>query len=388
MKFDSNQLKSYKSGLIKTLTIRNLRICSTNEHQKTEIERSREVLADNGYPPHIIRKGVREGELITQRLSPPKQQTAPVRTIYFTIAYYGAESIIFVIHDTPTDEPLTFEPRQMSLPIKMSIVKSSKNKDQLLLDGFRYRHANKSQVKWGCVKNVVSQYIKLTDHSDAPNPDEIIAAEFNSKISERAITSYDPPGRVINEALLDVHKDDGTAIPSYTASQCTIERKRKKDDIPLPKLTSFEDISIPQQLTVTNGGDRFLLYDNEDSDDRTIILLSDDALNRLSNSEYWHAYGTFKVAPQLFYQLYTIHGFIRGRSVPLVYALLPGKSEAVYGELFNVLVQNVNKHPKSITIDFERAVENVIKQKLPTTTISGCFFHFKQALWRKIQVHT
>ncbi|CAF4541237.1 unnamed protein product, partial [Didymodactylos carnosus] len=83
--------------------------------------------------------------------------------------------------------------------------------------------------------------------------------------------------------------------------------------------------------------------------------------------------------------LYTIHGFIRGRSVPLVYALLPGKSEAVYGELFNVLVQNVSKHPKSITIDFEKAVENVIKQKLPTTTINGCFFHFKQALWRKIE---
>ncbi|CAF1172092.1 unnamed protein product [Didymodactylos carnosus] len=155
-------------------------------------------------------------------------------------------------------------------------------------------------------------------------------------------------------------------------------------NIPLPTPTSIEDISILQQLTVTNGGDRFLLYDNEDSDYRTIILSSDDDLNRLSNSEHWHADGTFKIAPQLIYQLYIIHGFIRGRSVPLVYALLPGKSEAVYGELFNVLVQNVNKHPKSITTDFEQAVENVIKQKLPTTTISGCFPHFKQALWRMI----
>ncbi|CAF1410720.1 unnamed protein product, partial [Didymodactylos carnosus] len=182
--------------------------------------------------------------------------------------------------------------------------------------------------------------------------------------------------------LLDVHKDDGTAILSYTASQRTIERKRKKDDIPLPRPTSFEDISIPQQLIVTNGGDRFLLNDNEDSDNRTIILSSDDDLNRLSNSEHWHA-----DAPHLFYQLYIIHGFICGRSIPLVYARLPGKSEAVYGEVFNILVKNVNKHPKSITIDFEKAVENVIKQKLPTITISGCFFHFKQALWRKIQVH-
>ncbi|CAF4653473.1 unnamed protein product, partial [Didymodactylos carnosus] len=81
-------------------------------------------------------------------------------------------------------------------------------------DGFRYRRANKSQVTWRCVKNNCSgrvtfdgtQYIKLTDHSHALNPDEIIAAEFKSKISERAITLHDPPRRIINEALLDVHE--------------------------------------------------------------------------------------------------------------------------------------------------------------------------------------
>ncbi len=36
---------------------------------------------------------------------------------------------------------------------EMSIVESSKGKDQLIPDGFRYRHANKSQTTWRCVKN-------------------------------------------------------------------------------------------------------------------------------------------------------------------------------------------------------------------------------------------
>ena len=35
----------------------------------------------------------------------------------------------------------------------MSIVKSSKNKDQLLLNRYRYRHANKSQIIWRCCEN-------------------------------------------------------------------------------------------------------------------------------------------------------------------------------------------------------------------------------------------
>jgi hypothetical protein len=92
----------------------------------------------------------------------------------------------------------------------MSIIKSSKNKDQLLLDAYRYRRANKSQVLWRCCRN------------------------------------------------------DGSAVPNYSSSQRTVERKRKKQDLPLPRPTSFNDILIPDELKVTNGGDRFLLYDNEE----------------------------------------------------------------------------------------------------------------------------
>jgi FLYWCH zinc finger domain len=190
----------------------------------------------------------------------------------------------------------------------MSIVKSSKGKDQLLLDGFRYRHANKSQTTWRCVKNNCAgritfddtQYIKLTDHIHAPNPDDIIAAEFKSKMIERAITSHDPPRRIIHEGLLNVEKDDATALPSYTALQRTIERKRKANDIPLPSPTSFQDIIIPHELRLTNSGDRFLLYDNEDINARIIVFSSNSDLNRLSRSEHWHADGTYKVSKYKF----------------------------------------------------------------------------------------
>jgi hypothetical protein len=54
------------------------------------------------------------------------------------------------------------------------------------------------------------------------------------------------------------------------------------------------DTPPPDELRVTNGGDRFLLYDNEDSDHRIIILSSDDNLHRLPNSEHWHCDGAFK----------------------------------------------------------------------------------------------
>ena len=48
----------------------------------------------------------------------------------------------------------------------------------------------------------------------------------------------------------------------------------------------------------------------------------------------WCGDGTFKAAPELFTQLYTIHGIKSGYTVPCVYALLPNKRKESYVQLF------------------------------------------------------
>ena len=185
----------------------------------------------------------------------------------------------------------------------MSIIKSSKNQDQLLLDGYCYRRAKTSETIWRCGRNNCAdsvcfddmKYVTVTNHNHAPNPDQTISNEFKSKISKNAAISHYPPRRIIHEVLLSINKNDGTAVPNYSSAQRTIERKRKRNDLPLPTPKSFRDICIPDELKITNAGERFLLYDNGDVDHRMIILSSDDDLDRLSNSEHWHCDGTFKV---------------------------------------------------------------------------------------------
>ncbi|CAF3455161.1 unnamed protein product [Rotaria sp. Silwood1] len=154
------------------------------------------------------------------------------------------------------------------------------------------------------------------DHLHAPSPEETISVEFKSNISSGATISHDPPRRIIHQALLNVNKNDASAFPNYSSAQRTIERKRKKQDLPI---------------------------------------------------------------------LYTIHGCVCGRSLPLVFCIVAGKSEDIYNEIFDVILKHVSQRPRSITIDFEKSVENAVKQNLPMTTISFCFFHFKQNLWRQIQ---
>ena len=41
--------------------------------------------------------------------------------------------------------------------------------------------------------------------------------------------------------------------------------------------------------------------------------------------------------------------------------------------------------PHEVTIDFEIATIEALKSSFPNANIKGCFFHFAQANWRKIE---
>jgi hypothetical protein len=105
----------------------------------------------------------------------------------------------------------------------MSIVKSSRGKDKLLLEGYSYRRANNSQNIWRCsrsncagrVKGDGDEYITITEHVHTPNPDENISTKFKSQICTKAAICHDPPRRIIHEALLNIDQADGAAVPTY-----------------------------------------------------------------------------------------------------------------------------------------------------------------------------
>ncbi|CAF5092844.1 unnamed protein product [Rotaria sp. Silwood1] len=94
--WDSNQSRRYKLGLIKTLVIRIYRLCSTREIINNELDLLRKTLTNNGYPPHIIKRGITEGEILIKTMSQTKKaEDKNKNVIFFTIKYYGQESIIF-----------------------------------------------------------------------------------------------------------------------------------------------------------------------------------------------------------------------------------------------------------------------------------------------------
>ena len=94
------------------------------------------------------------------------------------------------------------------------------------------------------------------------------------------------------------------------------------------------------------------------------------------DSDNWIMDGTFKSAPNLFTQLFTINGlFPDGYRIPpsMVIGMLPGKTTTLYKNLF----EEIDSWGPYL-LDYELAIHNAVAEVCPSTTRRGCNFHFKQ----------
>ena len=110
----------------------------------------------------------------------------------------------------------------------------------------------------------------------------------------------------------------------------------------------------------------------------------------LHQSEFIVCDGTFEMAPDCAYQLYTLHGFLHGEALPLAWALLPNKCTATYVELFSSLNDAFVKEfgdsgNHTFLVDYEQAAIKALRQVFPQSRIRGCSFHFRQAVYRSVQ---
>lgn len=281
----------------------------------------------------------------------------------------------------------------------MAEVISQKGKNMILKDGYRYRHARLNadgSNSWRCVVPTCAGRIKrypdasenvVTDHNHAPNPAANEMETVKAKMRQRALDGMGRPRHVIQQTTSGISLEAASLLPSYAASQRMIERKRKRNYVGNAAPRSRQEIAIPDELLRTTRGDNFLLWDSGPEDENRIIVFGTERnMDLLEENRHWFVDGTFKVAPELFMQLFTIHALLDNSATPLIYALLPSKSEATYGRLFQKLVElRPNFNPISLMADFELACHNAARAVFPQTRIVGCLFHLGQNLWRKVQ---
>uniref|UniRef100_A0A915K4S7 Uncharacterized protein n=1 Tax=Romanomermis culicivorax TaxID=13658 RepID=A0A915K4S7_ROMCU len=96
-------------------------------------------------------------------------------------------------------------------------------------------------------------------------------------------------------------------MPSISSLKHTAQHVRQRQNRPIALPANLIDLQIPNQYSTTLAGASFLLYDSGPEPYHMLIFSTAANMQLLSESQHWYGDGTFKTAPLLFEQLYTIH---------------------------------------------------------------------------------
>ena len=213
-----------------------------------------------------------------------------------------------------------------------------------------------------------------TEHCHAPNLDRLPVIELKNKIKSRAADSEESSSTILHTLIRSFPLDAAGQLPKTETLLRTIRRQRQADP-------TDPDQLMPDRLKLTDRGESFVLHEDES----LIVFTTASNLSILKSCKHWFADGTFKVCPDEFYQMFTLHGLFKSQVVPLVYGLLIGKKTEDYNDFFRIIMDRDDFNPETILTDFEAATLKSVKGLFPGILHKGCLFHFGQCIWRKVQ---
>ncbi|KRX38348.1 hypothetical protein T05_10514 [Trichinella murrelli] len=227
----------------------------------------------------------------------------------------------------------------------------------------------------------VTAVINRKDHVETCREDEHLAYKLEKKalLKKRSADEMKPIPAIYDEEASAASAEPSTSghFPLFKRVRSTMYKHRAKRFPRLPE--HRHDLVIPEQFKTTKSGEDFLLCQ---SNSRHILVFATGTnIRLLAACRTWGMDGTFKIVPQWYQQLFTIHAFVAGKLVPAVYCLCTGKDIATYGYIFQALIDKaavleVDLNPDTIICDFETALIPAIRGYFPNTRVQGCYFHF------------
>jgi hypothetical protein len=227
---------------------------------------------------------------------------------------------------------------------------------------------------------------RIGEHNHVADAAANAATELINDLKNQARLTQDAPHRIVAQASVGLSPAIAAKLPIPSLLKRTINRTRNAAGAPPPNPQTRLELQMPPEYCITENNEPFLLFDSGENAERILIFGTRRNLAMLALSQHWYADGTFKTVPLIFEQLYTIHGIRSNTVIPAVFALLPNKTQDTYERLFAQLKQlEPALAPQSVMTDFERAAINAMHAEFPETQHRGCFFHFNQCIYRKIQ---
>ena len=185
------------------------------------------------------------------------------------------------------------------------------------------------------------------------------AAKKNPEISARQV--YDS---IMAETLTSFeasrHDEVVASVPDFLRCRSSVQRARRECLPALP--VSLNEVNIEGEWSKTYDGERFALFQIPGVN-KVVTFTTDSMLQRLCSSPVVIIYVTFRLAPTLFTQLYTLHGEFRGEIFSMMFLLLPDKTKENYEAVLNLIIQaarwiNYTFEPETFLLDFELGMMN------------------------------
>ena len=226
-------------------------------------------------------------------------------------------------------------------------------------------------------------------HNHNPDVDAIEVATLKATLKERAVVSDVQPARLLAGALLNASDAAKDRVKMQTARRGI--RRFKQGMVP-PQSATRRQLDFVGPWRTTGGDDPkpFLRHDSgPNARDRVVVFAKDDSLRVLCRANTWYMNGNFSLAPSVFDQLYIIRAPLGTTCISCVYALLPGKTEAVYTQMLEAVTDactalgfNARDHGRHRLRDSGDAC---CDGRVWQVHVQGCFFHLCQSTWRHVQ---
>lgn len=198
--------------------------------------------------------------------------------------------------------------------------------------------------------------------------------------------------QIVQHHLASTSADISTNLPSKDALRQVVGREKRKALLSIKEPEKF-DFDVNEEAVTTSDGELFLIKSRIFGNKRVMLFSTKSLMTYLGKSEYWIMDGTFKIVPKLFLQLYTIHGPVHNncdKTFPLLFVLFTNKDKASYDVMFELMIEycndnNISLNPNIVLMDFEKAANVSLRQNFELVNAKGCFFHFRQIIYRKVQ---
>ncbi|KRY25488.1 hypothetical protein T03_16187, partial [Trichinella britovi] len=134
-------------------------------------------------------------------------------------------------------------------------------------------------------------------------------------------------------AIYDEEVSAASAVPStsghfplFKRMKSTMYSHRSKRYLKLPE--HRRDQQILDAFRTTMAGEDFLLW--QSASRHILVLATGSNIRLMATRRTWALDGTFKIVPQWYQQLFTIHAFLAGKLVLAVYCLCTDKDIPTY----------------------------------------------------------